>query len=339
MFGSGRYGHLTLPLDRTGGKADDSGGRRSPRDIKVTTAAGASEASRAEVGHVLRLHATRDAGMLSRGFVEPLVQVWGLEPLEYEAALVTTELVTNAVLHAQHDLVLGVRPIPNGVRIEVTDPYPAALPHMAPHRASPLALLGQSGRGLQVICELAARWGVDSTQGTKTVWAELIRGQVGPTEPLLQLEYEMFVPDGLTLHFIDVPTVVAVESGVQVEDLVRAIQLEYGPMPPEMGAIARLYQLLLSTAADRLTGRHAALWASAEDRSRFNLEVVTTLDAMRDLGELAQMLAEPSAFLAIAPPPPTDPVVLFRRWLREETARQIRGEAPRPYAPPETGSV
>jgi hypothetical protein len=89
--------------------------------------------------------------------------------------------------------------------------------------------------------------------------------------------------------------------------------------------------LLLSTAADRLAGRHAALWASTEDRASFDLEVVTTVETMRDLGELAGLLEDPGALLAIAPPPPPERVVMFRRWLREETASQIRGGVPRSF--------
>jgi hypothetical protein len=303
----------------------------------MTPPAGTSEASRSEVGQVLRLHPTQDAGALSRAFVVPLVEGWKLGPLDYDAALVTTELVTNAVLHARREVVLALRPITKGVRIEVTDPCPAVLPHMAPeHSNAALALsLGESGRGLRVVSELAARWGVDSSQRTKTVWAELISGQGGPSDPLLQLEYELSVRDGVTLRFIELPTVVAVESGVQVEDVVRAIQLEHGPSATSVGSIGRLYELLFSTAADRLAGRHAALWASAEDRASFDLEVVTTVDAMRDLGELSQMLEDPGALLAISPAPPPDRVVLFRRWLREETAWQIRGGTPRSFASPD----
>jgi hypothetical protein len=271
---------------------------------------------------------------LSRAFVEPLVRDWKREPLGFYTALVTTELVTNAVLHAQSAIVLAIRPVAKGVRIEVTDTRPSVLPHMVPRRAhSPSALtLGQSGRGLQVVSELAARWGVDSTQRTKTVWAELIDGQSGPTEPLLQLEYELLVRDGVHLQFLDLPTVTAVESGVQVEDVVRAIQLEQGAMPPDDPAVGRLYQLLLTTAADRLAGRHAALWASAEDRPTFDLEVATTVDAMRDLGELSGMLEHPGDFLAIAPPQPPDRVVRFRRWLQEETGRQLSGQLPRSFS-------
>jgi hypothetical protein len=303
----------------------------------VTPPAGTSEASTSQAGQVLRLHPTQNAGALSRTFVGPLVEGWKLGPLDYDAALVTTELVTNAVLHAQDDVVLALRPIAKGVRIEVTDQCPAVLPHMAPeHSSASWALsLGESGRGLRVVSELAARWGVDSTQRTKTVWAELITDRTGPSEPLLQLEYEQLVRGGVTLQFLDLPTLVAVESGVQVEDLVRAIQLEHGPVPSDGGVVGRLYELLLSTAADRLAGRHAALWASSEDRASFDLEVVTTVEAMRDLGELSRLLEDPGALLAIAPPPPTDRVVMFRRWLREETASQIRGGVPRSFSSPD----
>jgi anti-sigma regulatory factor (Ser/Thr protein kinase) len=305
------------------------------KEIILTTAAETSYTSAAGHGHVVRLRGSRDAAASSRAFVEPLVCSWKRESLGYDAALLTTELVTNAVLHAQSDLVLALRPIADGVRIEVTDLCPSVLPHMAPHRAgsSSLPALGQSGRGLQVVCELAARWGVDSTQNTKTVWAELLQGKSGPTEPLLQLEYELVVRDGVTLLFTGIPTVTAVESGVQVEDVVRGIQLEHGAVPPHDPVLGRFYELLLITAADRLAGRHAALWAAAEGRPTFDLEVVTTTEAMRDLGELSRMLEDPSALLAIAPPKPAHDVVLFRRWLQEETARQFRGEAPRSFAP------
>ena len=303
----------------------------------MTPSAGTYESSTSEMVQFLRLHPTRDAGALSRTFVEPLVQQWNLGPLDYDVALVTTELVTNAVLHAERDVVLALRPISKGVRIEVTDQCPSVLPHVALHNTGDLfaLTLGLSGRGLRVVSELSARWGVDSTQQTKTVWAELINGQSGPSEPLLQLEYELVVRDGINLRFLDLPTRVAIESGVQIDDLVRAIQLEHGPGTPEEGTVGHLYQLLLSTAADRLAGRDAVLWASTENRAAFDLELVTTLEAMRDLGELWGILEEPRALLDIAPPPPPERVVAFRHRIRSEALRQLGGTAPRSYESPE----
>jgi len=282
---------------------------------------------------VLRLHPSADAAAESRAFVEPLVRNWKLGALDFDASLVTTELVTNAVLHAQLDVVVAVRPIAKGVRIEVTDQCPSILPHVAPYRTGSLweLTLGQSGRGLRVVSELSARWGVDSTQRTKTVWAELINGQSGPSDPELQLEYELVVHDALTLQFLSLPTDVAVESGVQVEDLVRAIQLEHGPVPPEQETVGHLYQLLLSTAADRLAGRDAVMWALAEDQETFDLELVSTLEAFRDTAELWRMLDDPGALLDIAPAPPSERVTRFRRFIREEALAQLGGAAPRAY--------
>jgi anti-sigma regulatory factor (Ser/Thr protein kinase) len=302
----------------------------------VTPSAGTSE-SATHVGQVLRLEPSVDAAAVSRAFVEPLVRHWNLGPLDFDAALVTTELVTNAVLHAEATVVLILRPIRRGVRIEVTDQCPSVLPHVTPHSTGSLwaLTLGQSGRGLRVVSELAVRWGVDSTPKTKTVWAELIDGQSGPSEPVLQLEYELVVHDGLKLRFVDLPTEVAIESGVQIEDLVRAIQLEHGPVMPEEKTVGHIYELLLSTAADRLAGRDAVMWAMAEDRAVFDLEVESTLESLRDLAELWQMLDDPSALLDIAPPPPSERVAEFRRWIRQEALRQVAGGSPRPYGTPE----
>jgi hypothetical protein len=61
---------------------------------------------------------------------------------------------------------------------------------------------------------------------------------------------------------------------------------------------------------------------------------VSTLEALRDLAELWQLLEDPGALLDIEPPPPSERVVAFRRWIRDEALRQIAGEAPRPYEGP-----
>jgi hypothetical protein len=105
---------------------------------------------------------------------------------------------------------------------------------------------------------------------------------------------------------------------------------------PEEDTVGHIYQLLLSTAADRLAGRDAVMWAFSEDRETFDLDVETTLEAMRDLGELWGMLDDPSALLDIAPPPPSEKVVEFRRWIRAESLRQLGGAAPRAYGAPGT---
>jgi hypothetical protein len=87
------------------------------------------------------------------------------------AALLVSELATNAVVHAASSFdVTIVCPTPSGrVRVEVTDadetrPTPRQPPPNVPH-----------GRGLLLVASLSDDWGVDEAIGRpgKTVWFEL----------------------------------------------------------------------------------------------------------------------------------------------------------------------
>ncbi len=89
-------------------------------------------------------------------------------PLE-TAILLTSELVSNALLHARTPVDLLLVMASSGLRVEVHDgngrqPAPAA---------SPAPLDATTGRGLMMVEALAGRWGVDGTRDGKTVWFEL----------------------------------------------------------------------------------------------------------------------------------------------------------------------
>lgn len=87
-------------------------------------------------------------------------------------ALVVTELVANAVLHARTTPWLWVGAVPDALRIEVYDDGPGT-PAMTPFADAPTT----SGRGLAIVDRVAASWGVrlcdavGSDVGGKTVWA------------------------------------------------------------------------------------------------------------------------------------------------------------------------
>ncbi|MFF8593896.1 SpoIIE family protein phosphatase [Streptomyces sp. NPDC015220] len=85
------------------------------------------------------------------------------------AELLTGELVTNAVLHARTEVDVQVRRSADGVvRVRVGDQRPdrVVLPE-------PGHLYTGTGWGLAVVGRLAARHGVDTAAGRKTVWFEL----------------------------------------------------------------------------------------------------------------------------------------------------------------------
>ncbi|MGV9313274.1 ATP-binding protein [Streptomyces sp. NPDC003691] len=97
---------------------------------------------------------------------------WGLSEIEYSAAVVLSELVTNAVRHGgapgRQIETRCVRTTTGGLRIEVHDTGDGS---PAPARPGPDA---GGGRGLWLVAELADRWGVESRVGPgKYVWAEL----------------------------------------------------------------------------------------------------------------------------------------------------------------------
>ncbi|MGX1272737.1 SpoIIE family protein phosphatase [Streptomyces phaeoluteigriseus] len=109
----------------------------------------------------------------ARAFVRDTLQGWGYADIIDDAVVLTSELVTNAVVHAgTHADLLCLRH-EDGVRIEVADRYPE---REIPLQGS-LATMGspdrEGGRGLQLCAAIAARWGVDYTPTHKTVWFQL----------------------------------------------------------------------------------------------------------------------------------------------------------------------
>jgi anti-sigma regulatory factor (Ser/Thr protein kinase) len=83
------------------------------------------------------------------------------------AALVVTELVSNAVRHAETEMLLVLNVAPGHIDVRVQDASPA-LPER--REAGPESL---SGRGLAIVDELASAWGVEERDGTKIVWATI----------------------------------------------------------------------------------------------------------------------------------------------------------------------
>jgi len=115
---------------------------------------------------------------IGRKLVRDAFAVWHLNDFAEPAALIISELVTNAIRHTPcHAIRLLVRrPSTALVRVGVVDRAPSRLPVF-----SPVAADDESGRGLLLIDELADRWGYD-LRGSgprpwgKEVWAEFLTG-------------------------------------------------------------------------------------------------------------------------------------------------------------------
>ncbi|MQY15464.1 hypothetical protein SRB5_56460 [Streptomyces sp. RB5] len=111
----------------------------------------------------------------ARHHVEGLLHTWQLSHLTEVAILITSELTTNAVRHAQgagnrFELALCHR---GGiVTLEISDPIAWLVPKMRTPADD-----DSDGRGLLLVDALASNWGVRARGAGKTVWAELaVRG-------------------------------------------------------------------------------------------------------------------------------------------------------------------
>jgi anti-sigma regulatory factor (Ser/Thr protein kinase) len=87
-----------------------------------------------------------------------------------DACLLVSELVTNSVRHADDSthapVHVSVMTLGGGVRVEVTDQGNGAVRRRAPN-------LTEGGFGLDLVQQIAARWGVRHTASTQ-VWFELV---------------------------------------------------------------------------------------------------------------------------------------------------------------------
>ena len=116
-----------------------------------------------------KLEAQPQSAASARRFVDETLRRWECDELFDVVGLLTSELVTNAILHAHSEIELSVSMMPDAIRIDVLD-HSADLP--SPRTA---AEEDTSGRGLWLVEALATAWGVDERPGGKSVWFELPR--------------------------------------------------------------------------------------------------------------------------------------------------------------------
>ncbi len=144
-------------------------------DLRATEPA--RQADGAAASHVIRLrHTPMEVGVARRRMRSELAVAGVAPPLLDDVEVVVSELLGNAVLHAN--------PIGGGMlvaswlledatlTVRVTDG--GSLHRVEPVDGTPLA---ESGRGLRIVDRLAADWGViDHSGGTRTVWASFPTG-------------------------------------------------------------------------------------------------------------------------------------------------------------------
>jgi anti-sigma regulatory factor (Ser/Thr protein kinase) len=110
----------------------------------------------------------RSAAGNARDFVKTILRGWDLPGLTDDAAMITTELFSNALRHAPSEqYVLAVDWTGGRPRIEMWDST-----DRLPRKQNP-GIDAETGRGLHVIEALSTSWGSHRAASGKCVWATL----------------------------------------------------------------------------------------------------------------------------------------------------------------------
>jgi anti-sigma regulatory factor (Ser/Thr protein kinase) len=117
----------------------------------------------------VRLSPTPSTAAAARRFVEQACEQSGAgADVADTVALLVSEIVTNAIVHARTDIVLEVMVNAQRLRVHVTDGSTVGAV-----RQPAADLYAENGRGLQLVTALASDWGVLRTSTGKTVWFEV----------------------------------------------------------------------------------------------------------------------------------------------------------------------
>ena len=99
----------------------------------------------------------------ARRFVLSALSDWRLDGLADTVALLTSELVTNSVLHARTEIEVTVTRLADGVAVAVSDGSRRAPVHRMQHDDA------TTGRGVELLQQLATEWEVALRETGKTV--------------------------------------------------------------------------------------------------------------------------------------------------------------------------
>jgi PAS domain S-box-containing protein len=261
-------------------------------------------------------------------------------------ALVVSEVVTNAVVHAGTAIGLSVQVFGGRVRVEVQD----GSPHLPDRREqSPMAGFG---RGLMLIESVVDAWGVARGSHGKTVWFEVGRPADARVEPSRQLSGAGAEPPAdlpLAVQLLHTPLVLYAAWQPHVETLLREYLLVRVAQDPARAvaehAAAHDAIALLQEAVPPMPIGSGLLLDDPERRAERRADVLLqvppgSVDSFAVLARLLDEAARPSidgSDLLTAPVP--EVLKQLRGWLCREVFAQAAGAVPTPWQMPEPGRV
>jgi PAS domain S-box-containing protein len=263
----------------------------------------------------------------------------GCDELVDSAVLATSELVTNALVHAGTPVEVGVEILSEGVRVEIAD----GSRHLPERRAYGTA--AGTGRGLVAVDSLVDRWGVrrEGALG-KVVWFELGTTGGRVADQLSGGEFGPDSPEGIVqVRLLGVPLLVHAAWQQHVEAVLREYLLATldegtGEEAIALHAEASDALALLAEHLPRpdLGGGIEQMMAAALDpaASSADATVPVPVDSLAHFASLGRALddAVSAALRDVFLTPPTQPELqAFRRWVCSQVEQQSKGAPPQPW--------
>jgi anti-sigma regulatory factor (Ser/Thr protein kinase) len=287
----------------------------------------------------------------ARAWVVEELSVLGRPDLADAAELGVSELVTNAILHADPPItvrLLGSRDQP---RVEVHDRTKRP-PRLAADVTDEDQLLSTVGRGMSIVALYSRAWGADVSSDGKVVWfvpsgdpgvdiAE--EGEVFDLEEVLEERGVDLPPDGPMLHLrlLDMPAQVFASFRswyVEIRRELRLLSLADDGAFPVAGELAELtVQVELERRRARgVDGLDAAIEAgksSVDLAYDIPASAPATMARLGDLLERADRFCRDQSLLTM---PATPQQLQLLRWYVGEFVRQGAGQEPLPWPGPAT---
>ena len=243
------------------------------------------------------------------------------------AALVTSEIVTNAVLHAGSDIGLTITVTSRGVLVEVKDTSSQGLALRSYDAGA------TTGRGIALVEKLVSDYGVRALPaGGKVVWFTL--GAVDPAA--IGVDAALLVQAGLRiLELRHVPVGLYCTFQQMADGLLREYLLA-STSPAALETAVDMAELAgaNSAFAELAAGGEVAFSHRDGGTTHVDLELAVGADAARRFTALRQVLDRAVAMAAnglLLVPPSQPEMVALRNWCCDQTLRQLNGNAATPW--------
>lgn len=273
----------------------------------------------------------------------------GRDDLAECAALGISELVTNALLHADDPISVRLRGTPEHPRVEVSDGSrkPPVVP--TPSGDDLDDLLSTFGRGLNIVAMCAVAWGAAIDADGKCVWFEPADAPHQDLAPSAQVfnaaELEHAPLDARATTVIDlarVPLKRIVDMRRHYHELRRELRLlslahqdDY-PLAKDLTEVFRRFeQSFPSTVITEINDALGRGDATVDLQVRVDPASSTVIEQMLDLLDLADEFCRAKRLLSLARTPQQR---AFQQWYFGEFLRQSRGEVPSTWPPDQAGA-